>query len=225
MRTGDRWGSGAVAHGLLGALVAVGLGLAGCSTPRLEGGIVADVPPGFAFDANASGGRNAFPDRDRLYQRSWGRITLDDTYSMITVKAFAGPLTAAEAEHARGWQAEKYGYATYGPLESLTIDGRPAWGWLETQGRPGEPVLALTYRAVVGYDDRTFSIDYHSNQHEYMQEAHLRDVVTSFEIARAKPMWGLILVVGAVVLVGAFILWRGRASYEELRRRDAGRAA
>lgn len=207
------------------ALLVVGLGLAGCSTPRLEGGIVTDVPPGFGFDANATGGRNAFPERDLLYERTWARISMDDTYSGITVKAYAGPLTADEAEATHRWQGERWGYADYSAIEPLTIDGRPAWGWLETQAKPGGPVLALTYRAMVGYDDETFLISYHSNQHEYLQEAHLRDVVTSFEIARAKPMWGLIIVVGAVALVAGFVVLRGRRSYEELKRRDAERNA
>ena len=77
------------------------------------------------------------------------------------------------------------GYLDYGPLEELKIDGRPAWGWLETQYYK-EKLASLEYKAVVPYDDIMYTVEFFTGRDEFMDEAFLRESVCRFEIGRTK---------------------------------------
>jgi hypothetical protein len=176
--------------------------LASCSSPRMEGPQIPNPPDGFMYDANATQARNVFPDREIARQHAWGTMS-ERTNSSIYMTEHAGPSTRDAVQAARDALEVRYPYnTTYGPLQDLTIDGQPAWGWLETQYYKGE-ISSMEYKAVVTLEGTTHVIEFFSKNPKYMSEAALRELVCSFEIGRRKVSWPLVGV--GVVLVALVI--------------------
>jgi hypothetical protein len=182
--------------------------VAGCSRPRFEGPQIQDPPPNFLYDANAYQGRNVFPEREQLRQSAWARGFGEDTpHSSIYMTAYAGPSTRADVQAARDAQQARYGRSIrYGDLEDLVIDGRPAWGWLETQIYQ-ERVASLEYKAVVSYDTVSYAVEFWSNDPAFMDPATLQATVETFAIGKTRV--SVVGVVVAIVLLAAGVLvWR-----------------
>jgi hypothetical protein len=175
--------------------------LTGCTSPRFEGPQVQDPPVNFIFDANASQGRNVFPDRQQIAQVAWFHAMGDRDHSSVFITTYANPSSRADVQAARNAQEQRYGnYIRYGDLESLWIDEHPAWGWLETQVFEGG-VVSLEYKMVVSYDSVSYAVEYFSNEPEYMDAAQLRDVVMTFAVGKRELNVTAILILAVVVLV------------------------
>lgn len=159
-------------------LIAVLL-LVGCdtSTQRREGPQIPNPPAGFAYDPNASAARLVFPNREKRSQRAYARMS--EPYSGITITEFAGSATREDAQAARDNLEERYPQGDYSPLESLEIDGRNAWGWLETAEYKGK-ISSLEYKAIVPYDEVTYSIEFYTSQPDQMDAAYLKKTVSTF---------------------------------------------
>jgi len=203
MQTRSEFASERIALGTFALIVVVALLVSGCSSPRVEGGVIPHPPTGFAFDANATQARNVYPGGNQLSQRAWG--TFGEQHDSIYITEYEGSSTRTDAQGARDAQEARYGgYMQYGPLEDLTIDGRPAWGWLETQMYKGR-LASLEYKAVVSCDDRSFAVEFYGSTDEWRDADKLRAVVSTFEIARPKPNMPAILM-GAVIGLGGIVV-------------------
>jgi len=184
------------------ALVSLGT-VTACTNPTFEGPQIQDPPERFFFDANSTQARNVFPDRDLVRQGAWwSNISDDDENSTIFITTYRGDATADDVVAARKAQADRYSsYLRYGEVEFLRIDGRNAWGWLETQGREGN-VSSLEFKAVIPYDTITYVVEFHSSEPRFMEPDTLRAVVGTFAIGRREwnlPLILLIVVVGGVL--------------------------
>jgi hypothetical protein len=205
MKSPTDYASERIALGFM-ALVLVFCLLVGCSKPALEGGQFRDRPEGFAFDANATKARNVFPGREQLDQRAWA--TFGEDHNSIFVTHYAGPATREQVQAARDDQEARYGRKDlrFGNLEEMIIDGRPAWGWLETQTYKGE-LSSLQYKAVVSYETACYTVEFFAGREDWQDEYALRAFVNTFEVGRTKPNVHAI-VAGAVLLVGGFAAFR-----------------
>jgi len=173
----------------------------------MEGPQIPDPPFGFIYDANATQARNVFPDREMLSQSAWS--TTGEIHNSIYITCYAGPSTQADVQAARDAQESMYKYLQYGSLEALTIDDRPAWGWLETQYHKGN-LSSLEYKAVVSYDDVSYAVEFFADSPEYLSEAVLRDMVCSFETGKTKIDYAL--AAGGLLLAAIGILLIKRMS-------------
>jgi len=172
----------------------------GCTSPRFEGPQVQDPPVNFIFDANASQGRNVFPDRRQLAQAAWFHAMGDRDHSSVFITTYSNPSSRADVQAARDAQEQKYGNSIrYSDLEPLWIDEHAAWGWSETQVFEGG-VVSLEYKAVVSYDSVSYAVEYFSNEPEYMNLAQQRDVVMTFAVGKRELNVTAIMILGAVAL-------------------------
>jgi hypothetical protein len=168
---------------MLGHVLAAAAGLAACGPSRLlhEGPDVAIVPAGYVMSPNCSSGRVVFPEREVALQRCYFRMRIDDDgeHGSIVITEFPGDCTRELAEAARAGLAARHRECQYGPLEEMTVDRRPAWGWMESQSLEGE-VRALQYKAIVAHEHATYSVEFYSSEKRTMDEALMRKVVASF---------------------------------------------
>ncbi len=183
----------------------------GCSRPTFEGPQIQDPPDRFLYDANASQGRNVFPQREQLRQGAWfSGLMNDDEHSSIFITTYAGPSGRNQIEAARDAQADRYGGRSmqYGPIGSIWIDDRTAWGWVETQIYKGK-ISSLEYKAVVSYDTVSYAIEFHSSQPQWMDEQKLKAVVATFAVGRTELNVQAIIVL-VVMSLGVRIFWTRR---------------
>jgi hypothetical protein len=153
--------------------------LSACSTPRMEGPNISDPPAGFVYDANASNGRNIFATEDILRQAAWIRPR-EEHFCDISMTEYTGSATRQDVQEALDYFIKKYSYPTYGPLETITIDGHDAWGWQETQFYKGEQ-SSMTYRAVVSYEDRCWAIEFYAKDPAWQNTERMKEIICSFE--------------------------------------------
>lgn len=149
---------------------------AGCSREP-ERGRIGRAPEGFLFDANATAARHVLPDRELIDQDGW--FTAGDPGSSIMISRYEGAADAAEIEAAHDDLAGRYGYAEYGEIEELTIDRRPAWGWLETQRLDGR-LASLAFTAVIPYEGDTYTVEFSSAEPRFLKAEALRKTVSTF---------------------------------------------
>jgi hypothetical protein len=187
------------------AVLAAVLMASGCSTPSLEGGQFEKPPVGFLFDANASKSRDLFPDSETEDQRAW--MTLGEDHNSIFITQYRGTVTREQVQAARDALESKYGhYLGFGNLEEMTIDGRPAWGWLETQDYKGE-CASLEYKAVVGYEETFYAVEFFAGRQDWRDENKLRIFVKTFKVGRTEPNLAAIAV-GGLLLAGTAVLYK-----------------
>ncbi len=160
----------------LAALVLAAVAAAGCG-PAHEGPQLADPPEGMGYINSMSSARKPLP--GRATTRQLGYIRHGDAGDMVVITEYPGPTTEDEVERARDGYEKRYTSTEYGPLRSLKVDGRRAWGWLETQRLRGE-VAAVQLTAVVPYDDVTYSIELSLHPPHLMSEEAMRAIVESF---------------------------------------------
>lgn len=182
--------------------------LPACSGPRFEGPQVQEPPVNFVFDANASQGRNVYPDRRQRAQVAWWHSMGERDHSSVFITTYDGPSTQADVAAARNRQAEQYGhYIRYGDLETLWIDDHGAWGWLETQIVEGD-TASLEYKAVVTYDSVSYAVEFFSSEPEWMDPTRLREVVSSFAVGIKGGKVGLKVLALVVLAVAAVLVWK-----------------
>lgn len=140
----------------------------------------------------------------------------DWTTSAI-ITEYSGAATRDEIQEARDEYARRYTSQGYGEVESLSIGGRGAWGWFETQ-RDGARVTSLGYTGVVPWGDRTYSIEVSSRDPRLHDGGFLREVAMSFTVASQTTYDAWILMASGLILAG--ILWlalRGQQSGQQPR--------
>jgi len=175
------------------------------STQRRAGPQIPDPPPGFAYDPNAYAARLVFPERTKLSQRAYGTIT--EPHNGITITEYAGPASRSDAQGAKDVLAERFPKAEYGPLQSLEIDGREAWGWLETSRYNGR-VGSLEFKAVVPYEDVTYTVEFHTSQPSRMNADYLQSIVETFIVKKERALSSGQIVALAIAAVLAWFGWR-----------------
>lgn len=166
------------------AVVAV-IALAGCDArkPLKEGAQLTDVPEGFMFDPNMRGGRPVFQERTKVRQR--GYMTFgEDVHGSIMITEYAGTTDKRDAERARAALATRYPKQTYDALHEITLDGRPAWAWFEETSYKGR--MRREYKAVVSYDDVTYTIEFSTNDPHHRERAFMEHTVGTFVVASTK---------------------------------------
>ena len=183
--------------------VAVLLAASACEVPAYPGAQLQAPPSGFRVDNDAYHPRRMLFDREVIDHSAW--IGPSPTaFSGIYINGHVGVVTledvAAAQEDARAFSDEG---TTFGEIERITIDGRPAWGWFETRRAPELGSEWVAYRTVVAYDTVSYAIEFHSSDPVVRAAAPdtLRAIVASFAIAHTELNWRLI--VGTLFLVVA----------------------
>jgi hypothetical protein len=185
--------------------VVAGLALALLSSGCLsvvDGPQLGEVPDGLGYLAALESARRPLPRRTHL--RQLGYLSGPDWRSSVVITVYSGAAAATEVFEARDEYAKRYTSTTYSEVESLAIEGRPAWGWQETQTVSGR-VFSVGFTAVVAYKDVSYSIEYTSRDPRNQGDRHLREVVMSFHVVRRARQEGFVLII-AGLLLGA-VLW------------------
>ena len=178
---------------------------AGCTQPTIEGGQILKPPPGFAYDPNCSAAGLVYGHDELVGQRCW--FTRQEPHCAITVSEFKGGCNGADVQAAREAYVAKNKYLEFGPLETLHIDGQPAWGWLETQKSNGA-VYSLKYSAVVCYRASRYLVDYFAADPKFRDEAGQRKMVASFRVIKSGDVDPAKVVVGALLAVAVYFVYR-----------------
>jgi len=198
------------------ALALALLGVAACLRPSVPGYQVRGVPEGFLFNANANTGVNILPDRDILSRGVWmGDLETFEPQSQIYVTRYAGTATIEEARTARDVQAGRYGNPAsieYAEVETVTIDERPAFTWMEIRYDEHEAIRSLEYKAVIPYDTVSYSVEFNTSAPHRLHPDSLTRVVHSWGRGETEVLWGTIFVAGAVLvgLAALLVFWARR---------------
>lgn len=192
------------------AVVAV-IALAGCE-PVYEGPQLSEVPTGLAFTTSIRTSRLPLPDRRLLGQYAYAAPGGTDWRTSVTISEYEGLSTRSEVEAARDRYHSRYGdrSSRYGPVESFTVDGRPAWAYT-ADGLSDGRLTRHGLTAVVPWDDRTFSIEVSSEEEKWMGRDVQKGIAASFHVARRgrfRP--GLLALVAVAALVWAVLGLRRR---------------
>lgn len=187
---------------------------ASCAGPLYDrpGPMIPSPPPGFAYAPNVDGGRSIFPGRRKLTQRAY--VAPGEPYSAIVITEFEGASSREDALRARGELERRFRMEEYGPLEDIEIDGRDGWAWLETSAYRGD-VSSREYKAVIAYEDRTFTVEFHTSDPAYIDPAFLRSTVATFIVNRDRVIGGKQIL--ALVALAA-LAWVGKRQIERARR-------
>jgi hypothetical protein len=154
-----------------------------CSRPMREGPNLAGVPAGFHYDENMSSGRPVLPKRVQVGQSGW--MSLDEPSCSITFTEYSGTTTDAELRAAVAEAAQRYRSEDFTPVEPIRIDGREAWGWIETQTYGGQ-LASVEYTAVIPYDNVTWAVEYYASNPKLRDPRLQKDLVSSFHYQRSR---------------------------------------
>lgn len=185
------------------------LSVHGCSTPLVVGGQITKIPPGFMFDANATGARLVFHEREMVDQRGYFYMTHDDEHCSIMITEFAGPTSYEEAKSALDYHRSTYPHKKYGALESMQIDGEDAWGWESFQHHKGE-ATALEYHAIVSYPElnTTYTVEFYAGVNRFMDAQLIKATVGSFAVKKDKEVSYAQIGLAALLVVGFAVGFR-----------------
>jgi len=202
-----------VAAALMLALATVGG--TGCVSSSVPGYQLRAVPRGFLFTANVNSGVNPLPDREMLSHGAWlGDIESFEPQSTIDVFRYAGAVSIEEARAVRDAQAGKYGHPAsidYGPVGTVTIDGRPAFAWMETRYDERGAVRSLEYQAVIPTDTVSYLVAFSTGAAPRLHPDSLTRVVHSWGPGKTEVLWGPITIAAALLLgLAALLVYKGR---------------
>jgi hypothetical protein len=147
-----------------------------------------------------------FPQRELLDQRGY---VSPEAGPLLRLTTYRGAATYAEILEAWADLAAG-GDADLGPVETLSMKKRSAWGW-RTIEKGDDPVRARTYTAVIldPEADRTYTVEYHAGAGDPVHESEMKHVIASFTLRRndvsaAKIGLAAVLTLGlATVVAGA----------------------
>jgi hypothetical protein len=169
------------------------LGSAACEVPNFEGPQIQSPPPAFFMQPEAYQERRMLPDLEITSHDAWVE-TSAGFFSGIYINSHAGVLTEEDAYSA--WEASVVAAGedvTVENLETLTIDGRDAWGWAEGLQAPVLGLAWIKYRAMVPYDTITYAIEFYGGEPGLKQMPDtLKTIVASFAVG--KTTWNLPLI-------------------------------
>jgi len=171
--------------------------LSGCAGQPESGPRITERPEGFGYQPQAYAARKVLPDREVVRQS--GYFPFGDSSDSILITEYRGTVTREQVESARDAAARKWTYQKYGPLQDRTIDGRQAFSWLIVQERDGEE-SGLAIIAVVPYEKRTYSIEFHATDPLYRKSLVLERTVESF-VVRDRGRFSAVQLVGALGFV------------------------
>ena len=103
--------------------------------------------------------------------------------------------------------ARRWTYLQHGTPEELEIDGRQAVAWVVTEEYRGE-IASREIVAVVPYEERTYSIEFHAATASYRDPAAMRRSVESFRLVHQDPAGATILVALGLALGALWYLAR-----------------
>jgi hypothetical protein len=183
------------------AALLVLLATAACDVPDFEGAQIQSPPPVFYIQNDAYQQRRMFPDLEVLDHKAWVETSWG-FFSGIYINGHPGVLTLEEVERAKAERDESEPRpVTYGDIETLTIDGRTAWGWGEMLSTPEKGIQFVAYRAVIPYDTISYSVEFYGGEPGLKgQPDSLRTIVMSFAVGKTRWNTPLIMIVGGLLL-------------------------
>lgn len=196
--------------------LALALTLAGCG-PVIEGPQLGEVPSGLAYNTSITSARPPLPGRPVARQVGYLAPGGQDWTDSVIITEYDGTVTFAEVAAARDDLEKRYGRsARYGPLEPLTIAGRPGWAFSEAQ-----PGGALTLNGVVSLEGKTYGVELKIGRKEGRDLATMSRMVASFHVPRRRdPLpWGFVVFGAALLALTTFL---ARQNVSERARRGHG---
>jgi hypothetical protein len=190
-------------------------GVIGCVSSSVPGYQLRAVPRGFLFTANVTPGTTPLPDREMLSHGVWlGDIVTFEPQSTIDVTRYAGAVSIEESRAVRDAQASKYGRPAsidYGEVETVTIDGRPAFAWMETRYDEHGAVRSMEYQAVIPTDTVSYLVAFSTSAAPRLHPDSLTRVVQSWGPGRTEVLWGPITVAVALLIgLAALLVYKAR---------------
>jgi hypothetical protein len=176
---------------LLAALVLI----VGCEVPQFRGPQVQSPPGGFIKKSDVSQfGPRTFPERATVHFDAWIETEFGK-FTGIYINGHDGSTTLEEVVAARTWSMENPPDhpMDYGDIETVEIDGRTAWAWMEIWRDNG--LHEVRYHATVPYDTVTYTIDFTTGDPTYKARPDsIRAIVASFAIGRIEWNWPLLTI-------------------------------
>jgi len=189
-----------LARAFVGALA---LSLAACDVPRFPGPQIQEPPPAFTMNPQLRQDRPMFPDVAATHHDAWVEAS-GGNFSGIYITGHPGPLGRADVERAReaAMRAAAGERATFGEVETLTVDGRTAHGWGEEWRLANGGLQYVVFRAAVPYDTVTYAIDFITGDPGLkIRPDSLRTVVASFAVGEVRANVPLLLVSAGLTLL------------------------
>lgn len=202
------------------ALVASVLLLGACDVPKFQGPQIQNPPPAFYMNRDVTQARRMFPDHAVIFHEAWVETSWGN-FSGIYINGHPGNLDKAAVEaaldkaksDAAGERVE------FGPLESLEIDGRTAWGWSEVWRLDDGIIRYGAFRAAVPYDTVTYAVDLLTGDPGIRNRPDsMRTVVAQFAVGRTRWNMPLLLIGGGALLL-LLNLWRTKVRKRAARAR------
>jgi hypothetical protein len=162
------------------------LALGACDVPNFEGPQLQEPPPGFLLVQDSYPQARLVAGLEPVFHTAW--VESIEDISTIYIDGYPAVLGYEDALAAR--EVARYSAsdpdATFGEVESLTIDGRDSWGWAERVQTPSRGLVWVAYRALVPYDSMTYVIEFASGHPGFKGGApeSLKAVVSTFGIGR-----------------------------------------
>ncbi len=183
-----------------------------CDVPDFHGPQIQNPPPAFFLQDEAYQQRRMFPEREITYHDAWVE-TAWGHFSAIYINGHAGTFTEDDVRAAQeSAKAAALEPVTFGPIETLTIDGRESWGWAERLQTPEKGLDWIAYRAVVPYDTISYAIELLGGEPGLKGKPDtLKVILSSFAVGRTTYNLPLIAVLAGVGLfVANFVRSRSR---------------
>lgn len=126
-----------------------------------------------------------------------------DFTDSVFITEYEGEANAVEVASSREGYESRYRRTRYGPIEPLSIAGRPGWAWTEAQ----DGDAALTLVGVVPLGGRTYGIELRIGRKEGRDLAAMKRMVASFHVPRRRdPLpWGFVVFGAALLALTSFL--------------------
>lgn len=175
-----------IARTLAAALVAAPLALAGCVDSAHDAVMLRSAPRGFARLEGTAPTRGLFRGREMLRQERYLRAQPQGGPCSIVITEYRGPIGEREVLAAHDVIVRRERLESYGPLEPVTIDGRPAWSWFMVPAK-SRAARRTECVAVVSYDSSTFAIELSTADFRLQDPALQQRIVASFRAPDHEP--------------------------------------
>jgi hypothetical protein len=190
-----------------------------CTVPQFEGPEIQQPPDAFFMQPESYSERRMFPEQEVVHHNAWVNTAWGE-FSTIYINGHPGRLgrSAVEAalEVAKDAATEP---VTFGGIEELTIDDRPAWGWAERLETRETGLEWIGYHVAIQYDTVTYTVELFSGDPSFKRQPDtLRAVAATFAVGETE--WNIPLIavlIGAALLAFKFV--RNRAEQRDDRAR------
>ena len=160
-----------------------------------------------------------FPDRPTIHFDAWIETEWGE-FTGIYINGHAGTTTLDEVIAARTWAMENPPDhpMAYGDIETMEIDGRTAWAWMEMWRDNG--LHEVRYHAAVPYDSVTYTIDFMTGDPRFKPRPDsIRAIVASFAVGRIEWNWTLVALSTVLTALLLKSIWSKlqRRPYQDMR--------